>query len=293
MSRPTISIIIATIGDPLLQKSILSISNQSAELENIEIIIVDNKLRGEIPSLITEKKSIKVIRESMQGLSYARNRGFTEASGNYVAYIDDDAVANKDWVDKIVEHIKNSPDIEAFGGPYECLNPKELPSWFPSKVTRMSHGNRRRFLKEGEYLSGTNMIYSRKLLIRLGGFAVNLGMNAGKLGYGEETELQNRIKKMGIKIHYDPSIIVKHYFKKSKMSLNWLFKSAYSHGVSTSQYKSKTFSSHIIGISKSFLYGIFHFIAHIYLPVKNNIFVSFKDTMNRVGEFSGYLGNRA
>jgi glycosyltransferase involved in cell wall biosynthesis len=87
-----------------------------------EIIIVDNNCTDrtvEIVKKFSQGKNalpIRVVKETKQGITPARNKGFNSAKYELIARCDADTVPRKDWIKKIKEHFENE-DIDALGGP--------------------------------------------------------------------------------------------------------------------------------------------------------------------------------
>ena len=110
-----------------------------------------------------------------QGLSHARNRGWKEAKGKYVGYIDDDAKAPPQWVSvaqKVIENMKPA----AFGGGYRAYYDSPKPNWWKDEYRSHIPGKEARILEEDKYLSGGNLFFRLSLLQKLGGFDPNFGM---------------------------------------------------------------------------------------------------------------------
>ncbi len=106
-----ISAIICTYRRPdTLPAAIASLMTQSLPSSEYEVIVVDNDEQGSawpvMQRFVGEAVSnFRYVREQEQGLSHARNRGVREASGEIVAFLDDDAVAGPDWLASILRHI--------------------------------------------------------------------------------------------------------------------------------------------------------------------------------------------
>jgi glucosyl-dolichyl phosphate glucuronosyltransferase len=170
--------------------------------------------------------------DGVAGLSRARNLGWQKSKGEYVAYIDDDAIATGDWVESILHFIKQHSDVVAFGGPYTSSNSDSLPSWIPRELTAMEIATKvaRPIVLPHEWLTGTNMIFSKSILKEIGGFDELLGVTPTRRSYGEETDLLIRIHNAGYKIWYDPKIKVQHEFARAKQSLAFLLRDQFTHG---------------------------------------------------------------
>lgn len=184
-------------------------------------------------SLGTLPKNVELIEIiGVKGLAKARNLGWKKARGRYVAYLDDDACASPAWVRRILGFIASHPNVVAFGGPYTALNQETLPVWIPAEVVgKKLPGTRPRpLIIPHEWLNGTNMIFAKSVLKKLGGFNETLGVNGEVRAYGEETDLQIRLHNAGYEIWYLPNLTVQHEFMLWKQNLYFLLKDQYLHG---------------------------------------------------------------
>jgi len=95
-----------------------------------------------------------------------------EVEGEYVAYIDDDAQAYPDWVEKIASYIRRNRSIVAFGGPYYALSEIPLPDWFPPEYGSFDAGDKELLLNGSGYLFVREQIWclTGKFLSRLVAF---------------------------------------------------------------------------------------------------------------------------
>lgn len=218
-----LTIIVCTTGKRKeLSKCLLSLK----ESKDVEVLIINNG-RGEV----NPSKGIKVVHISESNLSRARNIGWEKARAEYVAYIDDDSIADANWVKNILSFIQKHPKVEAFGGPYGRYSIDPLPSWVPQNFGQMNWGEEAKILNTGkEWLTGTNMIFAKSSLKKIGGFNETLGMRGEVIDYGEEIEVQIKLTNLGIPIYYDPSIKVRHLVDKRKLHFFWMCKDAYVRG---------------------------------------------------------------
>lgn len=136
MNKLRLSIVVCTYNRAdLLVDCLESLVNQDVDPESYEVIIVNNNSTDKTLEVVDRfaKKypNIRTVQELNQGLSHARNRGWREARGKYVAYIDDDAKASPDWCKRILNTFSTvTPTPAAVGGqifPYYETLP---PAWF-------------------------------------------------------------------------------------------------------------------------------------------------------------------
>ncbi|MFZ5437829.1 MAG: glycosyltransferase family 2 protein [Patescibacteria group bacterium] len=229
----TLSIIVATHNRPqLLKKCLASLHQQLTK--DTELIVVDNYPQKTAKNIVSNFKNTIYLFEKNTGLSFARNTGWKKANGKYVAYIDDDSIADSNFVGSILNFIKKEPKIEAFGGSYSRHSNKKIPFWFPESYGTMNNGKTvKKLIIGSEWLSGTSMIFKKSLLKDINGFNNKLGMIGNKVSYGEETDLLIRLSLAGIPIYYDPKIKVSHFLADKKINLIWLIQDAFRRGQST------------------------------------------------------------
>jgi glycosyltransferase involved in cell wall biosynthesis len=291
MEKPILSILIATNDRlVLLEKCILSLVQQNQN--NVEIIIIDNSIGKTCKELVSNYPKIKYFHESRAGLSYTRNLGFKKAKGKYVAYIDDDSIANGHWINEILSFIKKYPHVKAFGGPYERYSNMKIPNWFPEKYAQLDLGNKVKIVNVGkEFLSGTNMVFDKNVLIELTGFRTDLGMSGNNIGYGEETELQTRLKRKGINVYYNPKIVVKHLINQRKISLSWLLKDKYVLGktIVKSHGRKDTLFYHMVSIPQKLFYLFYYLLIPRRMAIKKRIYYAFGGIFSAGGAFENYI----
>jgi len=227
---PLISIVVCTYNRAKLLAGVLkTLCEQRFDASDYEVIVVDNNSIDDtlmtVESFCSQYANIQYYFEPHQGLSQARNRGWQEANGEYVAYIDDDCLASERWLEVAKDIIEtHSPHV--FGGPYFAYSNSPKPRWFKDSYGSHVQGTAARWLTRNEYLDGGNFFVRRELLERFGGFDANFGMSGRKIGYGEETALQRKIRTTRKEelIYYDPRLYVHHLVAARKMNLCWIMR---------------------------------------------------------------------
>ena len=261
INKPVISIVVRTYNRAqLLVKCLQSLIDQSVDKSLYEIIVVNNNSTDNTQQIInqfTQKNiNLREIKEKKRGFSYTCNTGWKNAKGKYVAYIDDDSYAEPNYIEEILVFLKKYPKINFFGGPYKKFSLKPLPSWFPEENCSLDLGNQIKKINcKNEYLSGTNIIFNKKIFLIYGGFKNIVETN----GHGEDTEMVIRLNKKGESIYYVPNILVNHLVAAHKQNLWWLLKSNYRGSFIMSILKKPKFN---------FLRGAVSFIlALLFIPV--------------------------
>ena len=79
-------------------------SYMASSYKNLEIIVVDNASKPPVLTWLPRKyKKVKLITSDLNlGAAEGRNRGLEESSGDYILFTDDDAIAGKDMVSRLV-----------------------------------------------------------------------------------------------------------------------------------------------------------------------------------------------
>jgi glycosyltransferase involved in cell wall biosynthesis len=185
---------------------------------NYELIVVDNTPgEGEVEQLAAESDARYVV-EPREGLSRARNTGAREARGDIVAYIDDDAVADRAWLGRHAAALED-PEVAAATG-------RVLPASLDAPAARMYAAGGGEDLGDVAYRVdrmaddwfamanfgglgvGPNMAFRRALFEAGWGFRESLGLGAGI--WGEEHYAFFTIIRAGHAIAYLPDAIVRH-----------------------------------------------------------------------------------
>jgi len=160
-----------------------------------------------------------------QGLSGARNTGLAASAGAVVAFLDDDAVAAPDWIERLGEAYADESVLGA-GGAVRPTWSAGRPRWFPVEfdwVVGCTHSGMPREREAVRNLVGANMSFRREALAESGGFRHELG-RIGKIPAGcEETDLCIRIGKRHPdgSILYDPEAAVEHFVPAERGRLSY------------------------------------------------------------------------
>ncbi|MFN3530985.1 MAG: glycosyltransferase family 2 protein [Candidatus Brocadia sp.] len=224
-----------------LTKAIQSLIDQRMSKDKYEIIIVDNSSTDSTKEAVAQfsgKNNIRYIYESTLGLSFARNTGWRNARGRYVAYLDDDAIACPGWLDKISEVFETvTPRPGCVGGRVEPIWESSRPGWLsdwllhgltiidwktPHVLTNLS----------AEWLVGANIAFPVEILQCVGGFTSSLDRVGNNLLSSGDVFLEKKIMKMGYSCFYHPDIAIGHHIFESRLSQSWFIRRYYWQGVS-------------------------------------------------------------
>src|SRR5580704_18928318 len=131
----SISVVICTRNRiSYLRSAVNSVILQASNSPLAEVIVVDNGSTDStadfVRSLCPTFPNVKYIFEPSLGLSHARNSGLRAAQGQYIAFLDDDAVAEDGWLSQIpIAFETGGGDIACVGGKIEPIWGKPRPTW--------------------------------------------------------------------------------------------------------------------------------------------------------------------
>ena len=222
--------------ETLLAKCLESLRLQSADAERFQVLVVDNAGTESCQQVATDF-SVTYVHEKRTGLSHARNRGYQEAATEWLLYLDDDAIARPDLIERLLKHI-DSQHWVAIGGRFEHYFEQPPSNWLKLEVGlgyEPYPGVKELIeLPSEASLVGGVMAFSVATLVQHGGFNPGFGMNGNAFGYGEEDELQQRIRAASGRIAYDPQMVIDHLYHPRKQTLkaqqSMIFKSGIAHG---------------------------------------------------------------
>ncbi len=191
-----------------------------------ELIVVANNCADGTRKVVEgmfDRLPLIYVEEPVQGLSRARNTGLRNASGALVIFTDDDVHPDARWIQAYWNAFTQQPQGFFWGGPVESEfeGPKpdpDLLSVAPNSVKGLDCGPIQRELKKGECFISANWACPRGVLARVGGFDVNLGLNAktGEVSTGEESDLMARLVHAGSRAIYLPEARLRHFVPQSK-----------------------------------------------------------------------------
>jgi len=187
------------------------------DYENYEIIILPNEKPSNIPDYLKDKK-IRIIPSGKVSPAIKRDMGAKEAKGKYLAFIDDDAYPEKNWL-KTADSIFKEEKVEIIGGPAitpknNTLFQKASGLFFETLFGGGGMDYRYKPVKKSFCVDDyptVNLITSKKVFFDVNGFD-------NEFWPGEDTKFCLDLTKKGYKIIYSPKLIVYHHRRKSIIS---------------------------------------------------------------------------
>ena len=129
-----ITVCVASIGRNSLLETLDSLSGCKLQPDvSFNVVIADDSSNELVARLLSSQSKrwffpIKVVRSASSNIAIARNHCLFNASGEYLAFIDDDEMADKDWLYNFVTLAKSS-DADVIFGPVDAIYPNESPRW--------------------------------------------------------------------------------------------------------------------------------------------------------------------
>ncbi len=204
-NKPLVSVIICTYNRLNHLKNCLD-SMLDQTYDKFEVIIVNGPSTDGTKNLINLYPFRSIQQTKKGGLSEARNLGLREAKGEIVAFIDDDAIADKNWVKSHAMKYKDE-NVGGVGGTIKLKNGKIEE--YKNKVNRFGDlGIEKNIANSGhEWFNttcGCNTSFRKKTLEEIGGF------DEYYTYWFDETDVCVRVAKAGYKIEFEVDAVVQH-----------------------------------------------------------------------------------
>jgi glycosyltransferase involved in cell wall biosynthesis len=236
----SISVIIATFNRAaLLSECLAHLTEQQFEPGD-EVIVVDNGSTDHTPEAIdglavSFSVPLRHLREAKPGKTQALARAIQAATGDVLAFTDDDVNVGAAWV-ATIRSLMREPSIALVGGPVVARCERRAPDWLRAAILGsgrlaaplglLDYGGRRLDLGPRTVL-GANLVIRRDVLNSVGGFAPHMGKLRGTLLMGEDHDLCQRVQATGRRAVYDPALPVSHWVPARRMRLryylSWFF----------------------------------------------------------------------
>jgi glucosyl-dolichyl phosphate glucuronosyltransferase len=238
-----ISAVICTLNRAeYLRQAVKSLVDQTLSKDQYEIIVVDNGSSDQTKQIVLEEFSdipnIRYMYEPLLGLNLARNTGWKNAYGEYVAYLDDDAIASSQWLESILEGFETiKPVPGCVGGKIEPIWDGKRPDWLTDQLeiylAVLNLSLEPVLSYKQQVLAGVNMAISKQDLKDIGGFHPDLDRRGSNLLSNGDVLVQLKIMRRGKACYYHPKIVVQHHIHADRLTKEWFIKRMYWEGIST------------------------------------------------------------
>ena len=242
----TVSIIIATRDRAALLDECLTHLSRQTFARGDEVIVVDNGSTDRTADVVAAHESrypvpLRALEEPTPGKSHALARAIAVATGDVLAFTDDDVNVDAEWIASIKAAMTNDA-IALVGGPVAPRWERPAPSWL--RFGSSGYGRLAAPLALVDYgpdavplgsrtALGANLAVRRDVIARVGGFAQHLGKRHGTLLSGEDHDLCQRVQAAGLQAIYWPGARVEHWVPVARLRIRyflaWFFWSGITH----------------------------------------------------------------
>jgi GT2 family glycosyltransferase len=235
---PSISVVICAYTDRRWEDVVAAVASVRMQTRPAArtVLVVDHN-----PSLLERARAafpevLVVPNDGPVGLSGGRNTGVSHAVGDVVAFLDDDARAEPDWLAHLAARYSN-PSIAGVGGSATPVWPGRRPRWLPPEfdwVVGCSFIGMPTAAAPVRNLIGANMSFRREVFDTVGGFTHGLGRVGSRPLGCEETELGIRLRQWheGVQLVYEPAAIVRHRVTEDRVAWRYFCSRCYAEGFS-------------------------------------------------------------
>ena len=237
MSLPTASVAVVTYERPdYVARCLDHLLAQT--VPPLEIIVVDSSDGDATARLVQERYPTVTYEACPAGrgaTATARNIGYTRTTGEVLAFVDDDAFAEPDWLERLLPHFED-PSVGGVGGRQIRDQPGELTEGVDAIGLLLPDGTLTgNFAADPgrpldvDHLLGANMSFRRSAIDRIG------GIRDGYAGtcIREETDLCLQVAHAGYRLVFTPDAVVEHvagpYAKGQRFDLRYAYWSQKNH----------------------------------------------------------------
>jgi glucosyl-dolichyl phosphate glucuronosyltransferase len=226
-----------------------------------QVIVVADHSSALYQRLAAEYPGFEVVHNEFQrGLSGARNTGVKHAAGEVIVFLDDDARAERDWIEKLLKSYEDESVVGVGGLVLADWGPMERPIWLPEEFLWVVGCSYKGLPETRAWIRnplGANMSFRRSAFDRAGLFDPGIGRNAGDtrpLGC-EETEFSIRLLEAwpGGRIIYEPRAVVHHHVDRTRRTWGYFLNRCYAEGCSKARVAGKSGSAAALSSERSYM----------------------------------------
>ncbi|ELZ35993.1 glucosyl-dolichyl phosphate glucuronosyltransferase [Halorubrum distributum] len=207
--------------------------------EPIEIVLVSDgneRVADRMREDFGDRANVRVHNnDENRGISYSRTRGAELASGDLVAFLDDDAIATPEWIETLVETYE-STDAYVVGGRLDPQWVAGEPSFLPEEFYWLIGCTEKGFadhLEEVRNTYGSNIAFDREVFLDVGGYDEETGRKGDSHVQAHEAPACIRVREQyGRGVVYNEEAVVFHKIFKYRTDFRWLVGRAFWQGYS-------------------------------------------------------------
>jgi len=222
-----LSVVVCTYRRPAnLARALASLGAQRFPAADHEVVIVNNDPADRAPAeIVAEARRtsfaprpdrLRLVQCPFPGLSFARNAGISQARGEVVSFLDDDAVAPPDWLEQVWRTFDAHPEAGVIGGAIILDVPEPRPRWLKPGWEKFWSHRVPRFTtptavdRWWDFPWGANWSARRRVLVAMGGFRTRYGRRGANAAGGEEIVAACLARALGHAVVVAPAVRVVH-----------------------------------------------------------------------------------
>jgi glycosyltransferase involved in cell wall biosynthesis len=238
MNNPLkLSVVICTYNrSDCILDALHSLVRQTLPRNRFEVLLINNNSADATENLCkhfaqqTPGFNYRYLVETQQGLSHARNRGIAEAAGDILVFMDDDATAAPDYLERILGFFQQTPGAAGCGGRiyprFESRRPRWMSHFLLSLTSSLDMGNKVKVFTRRQFPIGANMAVRSRMFATYGLFNPELGRKGNSMDGAEEKDFFYRLTAAKEKIYYVPGAIVHHYVPDRRLTFDFFRRQA-------------------------------------------------------------------
>jgi glycosyltransferase involved in cell wall biosynthesis len=230
MSQPFVSVVIPTFNrSAMLRETVATFSAQSYPPDMWELLLVDNGSTDDTWAVVQElairDDRIRPLRELRRGAHFARNSGALAARGAVLYFTDDDMLADRELLARIVEAFDADPSVASATGKVLPRWATEPPLWVlehckNSLLSLNDLGEATIISDDDPGVFSCHQAVLRNVFMQAGGF--NPDTNAGLFTGDNETGLNIKIRRLGYRFAYVGTAVTHHMIPASRMTQQYV-----------------------------------------------------------------------
>jgi Glycosyltransferases involved in cell wall biogenesis len=198
-----------------------------------ELLVIDNNSSDNLKTATSpyiKRLPIGLIKETRQGLIYARWKAVEVSQFDYLLFCDDDNALNQNYLLRGFEIMEKNPGVGVLAGKGEAVFETSKPDWFERHKNFYAVGSLGRIngkQEEGDLVYGAGLIFRREALNKLKSLGFQnrlLGRAGNSLSGGEDLELTWGVMNLGYEYWYDEKLVFQHFIEAHRLSWDYYLK---------------------------------------------------------------------
>ncbi len=180
---------------------------QKLEYDRYEIVVVDNDSTDLTKKVVEDSSAKYIFSPSNCGIGASRQKGVESASGEIIAFCDDDCVPSPQWLSHLVRRLSQESDLGLVGG--HVIN-VGFPGDSKQYKGRSKLGRNGKLvfvesIQDAEFYGNMNLAFRKEVIKAVGGYDPFFNVF-------EEIDLAIRIRKRGYRTDFEPAAVLEHHY---------------------------------------------------------------------------------